>query len=371
MRHFCETLVTDDTEVLISKNKVDSWKLSLVTVTYKKKLSMSQTNYQNCRRTLLAFLSLFSVGIQPSLAQTSNVTYWRALKDIKVGSNQVSVWHNGTQSIENESLGNLKTQVKAVWDADLWKKLSLKDISILIDHEWTKSAGYWSNQLRSPKNTEAFLVTPKALLDETRLKSLLAHELMHLLFYRANPNEESWVREGLALLSEYVVTGNLNPIWNAGLANPERSLLAIHDPGQPDALHVIEQAAQYGHVLQFFFYLYKHCGGDEFLTEYMKPAKEVGFIRLDAILKSISSCEDTKTVFKNFSMARFKNDPAHPELLLYASSRAAVVRKSEEQLPNPMPAYSSGSYFLSKKVKTCPGGDIAWGQRRCIRIQLD
>ncbi len=104
--------------------------------------------------------------------------------------------------------------------------------SILIDPEWHLSAGYWSNLLQAPDGSPAILLTPQSFAQgDAPLLMLLTHELTHLVHFQFRPKEESWVREGLAMLAEYAVSGLVDPAWTEALYHPETTMIADFNTG--------------------------------------------------------------------------------------------------------------------------------------------
>lgn len=105
-----------------------------------------------------------------------------------------------------------------------------------------------------------------------------AHEYQHLLEYYQDPDETSWVNEGLSDYAQTLV-GYVDPavmvtdpaadshiacfsgfLSEQGYGGPENSLTAWGDQGDPEIL------CDYGAAYSFMQYLFGHYGGESFLS---------------------------------------------------------------------------------------------------------
>jgi uncharacterized protein YjaZ len=143
-------------------------------------------------------------------------------------------------------------------------------------------------------------------LNSNGLKSLLAHEFFHAVHFELNPNEEVWAREGMAQLFEYVVTHELNGRnLQAAIANPYTPLIGEYKIDEVNA-------AQYGHDMLYFYYLYNHCGEDQLLWDLaegqsaQKGAELINSILIKQNSKRIE-CQSFISSVKSFEVAKFHN----------------------------------------------------------------
>ena len=91
-------------------------------------------------------------------------------------------------------------------------------------------------------------------------ESTVAHEYQHLLHTEMDGQEESWINEGLSMMSEYLCGYPLSTSHMAWfMATPDNSLTIWGDQGGINIL------ADYGQVLMFMLYMYDHYGGTEML----------------------------------------------------------------------------------------------------------
>lgn len=276
----------------------------------------------------------------------------------------------------HETQRQFERMLPRIQEAPLLSKRLPETWALLIDGRWAKSAGYWSTELKAPDGRPAILLRPQTFLYGEQGLRLSVHELTHLVHHGLRPHEESWVREGIAMISEFTATGTLSAVMQEGFLTPETSLTAALDPHEADYADSKSRGARYGHILQYFYYLYRLCGKISLFEDLLaspSPAKGVAFI--DRTLKDRFKrgdfatdpvCEGFETSFKAFQTARFLQDPMTPSGFVTASSGTqAQVR----QAPAWIPPYSAMAYRLPPRAK-CLAGDFPWGESRCIRIRM-
>jgi hypothetical protein len=290
-----------------------------------------------------------------------------------------------TPATNTEILKNLPSILRELYSHPLLSARLPREFALLIDGEWKLSAGYWSPALKGPSGESALLVTPQALLFHAQNKNLIAHELVHLVHYNRRPHEENWVQEGVALLAEYLISGTYNSALREAFAEPETSLVASLNPHSLSQLQPLShpqshdkslensrsRAAQYGHLLQYFYYLYTNCGAAPLLTQLLdSDSKASGIAFLDEVLRSLNPksevCANFAASFRAFSLARFLQSPyARTDNIMVTSLRSQVRDQARA-----LPPYSAGAYQLNAGAKCAPS-DYAWGSSRCIRIRLE
>lgn len=94
-----------------------------------------------------------------------------------------------------------------------------------------------------------------------------AHELQHLIHRDNDPNEESWVTEGMSMFSEWLcgyVTGEDQ--YDYFLDHAENSLVVWGDQ-EGSSTNVSEILSDYGIVYLWTLYLYEHFGGGPFVQD--------------------------------------------------------------------------------------------------------
>jgi immune inhibitor A len=129
--------------------------------------------------------------------------------------------------------------------------------------------------------------------------ALLAHELQHLVHWRADPTEEIWVNEGLSEVAREMIDGSPGSIASA-VASPDVQLNAWEPSGQSNTTH-------YGISHLLFRYLLEHYGGPESVRRLLEePVDGIEGIEryLDPFGVTFSE------VFADWLVANYLDDPA-------------------------------------------------------------
>lgn len=146
-------------------------------------------------------------------------------------------------------------------------------------------------------------------LNSNGIQSLLAHEIYHAIHFTINPDEASWVREGMAQLFEHITTGELNGRnMAAAITQPMTPLLGDYNVEETNP-------AQYGHNQFYFYYMYNHCGRDEFFWKLSEGDQDSGLrgsFLIDSILEKInntgkSECSNFTESAISFEVAKAHN----------------------------------------------------------------
>jgi hypothetical protein len=129
------------------------------------------------------------------------------------------------------------------------------------------------------------------------IKSVVAHELTHLIQWGKDPEESMWVDEGLAVYAESFLGYNVSDRISAFEKNPDISLR--------DWNNTVED---YGAAYLFFAYISERFGGVDTVAAIMKDNKQdtVGIERALAQLgKSITFTD----IFSDWVIANYLDDP--------------------------------------------------------------
>ncbi len=238
------------------------------------------------------------------------------------------------------------------------------ELAVILDASWKHSSAYWDESLRDPKGHRAIVVAPSALSSSWQVKQLLIHEFMHMYHHNLRPHDEGWVQEGVALLSEYVYTGNYNVHIDSGFLFPELSLNTVLQTDQQSSVENPNlRVALYGQVGLFFIYAFKQCGGMTFYKALFdsKNTEKNGIEFLNKIFSktNLESCSTFPSLFKKFSIARFEGSVLPGYL-------KSPLRDEKIQLD----PYSSSAYKISKGEQ-CEDHEIHLKeQNACVRIRL-
>ena len=270
---------------------------------------------------------------------------------------------SGPESLKlRKALQNASRAVTETLKFPLFQNLA--ESFVLINPEWTKSGGYFSSDLKIA-NRPGVLIGLSNLATETQAKRVIAHELAHLLFAESNSNEVSWVKEGVALLVESLVTGQMSQDVREAFLHPEVTLIGNFNP-KLDSYHTDwHQAAQYGNVQLYFSYLYQNCGKDQFFAHLFEK-NHSPLPLLDSLLKN-SPCPVGKSFiesFKNYSIAKALQDFSDP--LKHVLFDAVEIVAAEH--PAKLEPFSETVYRL-KEGAHCQANEIQASAQNCIRIR--
>jgi hypothetical protein len=156
-------------------------------------------------------------------------------------------------------------------------------------------------------------------LTSSNIKRVFLHELFHAIHYSLRPNEPSWIREGLAELFVYKVTGKFSGAYV--LAALETSTTPLESSFNPKIVH----NERYGHAFLYFYYIDKNCGGTDLYWKLVTNEEEArGPAGIDSLLKGVRNsepysflCRDFKSSATFFEVARFYNRKLHSKPTAY------------------------------------------------------
>ena len=146
----------------------------------------------------------------------------------------------------------------------------------------------------------------ETLFTSEDLLPILLHETFHGIHYLLHPNEEIWIREGLAQWFEFRTTRLNSGNVNEALRNPFTPLFGKYETGKLNR-------AQYGHNLLYFYYLWNQCGGDELIWKTTEGAPNVfGVTGIDQALVALKKtqrpqCANFESSAIHFEVARIHN----------------------------------------------------------------
>lgn len=252
-----------------------------------------------------------------------------------------------------------------------------KTANLKIKVQLTNTAGIDGLFTPSEGGSEHTISIQLMQLTSNGIKSILAHEIYHAIHYYVNPDEYPWVREGMAQMFEYYMTGNYNGSNIASaMKSPMTPLLGVYDVEEIDR-------SQYGHNLLYFIYLMNHCGGQKTFWKITEgnATREKGSYLIDAVLKDVGSpleeCTDFPSSAINFEVAKMHNQPQYKKpqeknkfvvapMLLNPKLPQVETEKELQQLLKKMPNLSSYKIPFEKFLKLngkCKDCEIYYADR--------
>jgi hypothetical protein len=299
----------------------------------------------------------------------------------------VQLWTRGWKGDSGLITSQLMDQVRELEGHWLFEGELPEKFSVLLDGTFTRAAAYWDDTLTAPDGSPAILLTPAAALDISRSDNLLTHEITHHLHHRYRKWEKFWVREGLALLAEKIVTSHFHPSLEEGFLAPESSLTEDMNPRTtqepdksiPEYQMNSKRGRTYGHLLQYFYFIYRLCGKDQLFSTLLKsqaPTSGVDFV--DGTLKLMRAtspkiagevaCSGFKESFLQFQKARFSQSPIRPNTWVTANDMKATVRKEPMVLTQP---YSATAYEVAPPTGCARKEDILLNPMLCLRVRME
>jgi hypothetical protein len=241
----------------------------------------------------------------------------------------------------NELASFYRTQILPPVPARLWgERGTPPGISVRFKSDLPTDGGLFTPPFKagSQGTTRLTLDISTSLIRSSDAERILAHEFFHALHWMNHPDEPAWLREGLAQVFETRVYKqgkfNVNNL-TAGFAEISTSL---QGEMRVDAI----SAAQYGHTLLYFWYLYQRCGGDDLFWALVdSPDGLFGTKTIEYALKHEASkktgCKSFLESFVEFELARAINTRSlegdDPDRWFLVASTLAKA-KAETKLPD-------------------------------------
>jgi uncharacterized protein YjaZ len=184
-------------------------------------------------------------------------------------------------------------------------------------------------------------------LNSNGIKSLIAHEFFHAIHFEINPDEDAWIREGMAQNFEFIVTNELNGVnLQATINNPYTPLIADYEIEN-------KNPAQYGHDLLYFHYIYNHCGKDTLFWRIASGMNNESGSKLieSALIKSGIEREECRSFYASaihFEVSRWHNQIQYTKNGLSESFSLVPINI------NPREIIINSSQELAEKIYALP-----------------
>ncbi|HEY3110380.1 MAG TPA: hypothetical protein VGL23_16595, partial [Chloroflexota bacterium] len=147
----------------------------------------------------------------------------------------------------------------------------------------------------------------------------LAHELEHLIQWRLDRGEDTWVNEGTAELAIRAVGLDPSGNYQAFIQQPDTQL-------NDWAEEVGQTPAHYGASELFFGYLAQRFGGYSVIGEIL-ARPERGIAGVDAVLRQGAGAVDFASAFVDWTVANWANQPAADARYRYVGGPPVRVRE--------------------------------------------
>jgi hypothetical protein len=130
--------------------------------------------------------------------------------------------------------------------------------------------------------------------------SILAHEFQHMIHWHEDPNEDTWLNEGLSELARYINGFGLSSFADVYLAQPDLQLTAW-------GADAASRNAHYGSGFLFSTYLFDQYGSEVIRAIMAQP--ENGVAGIEKALAAQGTDTTFDNIFADFIIANYLNDP--------------------------------------------------------------
>ena len=191
---------------------------------------------------------------------------------------------------------------------------------------FSSTDAYSADVLPYSNERESIYISSEGLRVGSRAyMSVLTHELQHAVHWAADPDEESWLNEGLSELAADAAGHWSNRVADY-LRVPGTSLTQW--PSGPGI-----RSPAYGGANLFVDYLAEHYGGEELITELVKETTD-GLESVDLVLERLGEEASSLDVFRDWLVANYLNEPDGRYSSEARQARSAVrVRSTFVSLP--------------------------------------
>lgn len=167
-------------------------------------------------------------------------------------------------------------------------------------------AGTYSGALQSEIPTGPIIAFNVRNITNQNLWRLVGHEYFHAIHHQTAPDEESWVKEGLAQKFE-------KDVYNGTTHSHVRAALSESMHPLEEAFNVSEPSPErYGNTFLFFHYMEESCGTENVWRLFLEtPAGNSGRATIQSVLDRIGStnptCQTSRALMTQFVLAKLIN----------------------------------------------------------------
>jgi hypothetical protein len=162
-------------------------------------------------------------------------------------------------------------------------------------HEFSKEVDPYSNE------REMFFINLRAIQPgNSAFDGVLAHEFQHMIHWRQDRNEETWVNEGLSELAVFLNKFAIDRAEGQYLRRPDLQLTTWAENPRASMPH-------YGSSYLFMAYFLEQFGEEMMQAVVAEPANSIrGF---NNVLQAAGQSKTFDDVFAGFAIANYLNDP--------------------------------------------------------------
>ena len=167
----------------------------------------------------------------------------------------------------------------------------------------------------------------------------LAHEFQHFIHYNYDPNEDTWVDEGLSGLARYV----------CGYGHQASHVAAFSQAPRTSLTNWADDLANYGATYLFILYLNEKYGGASTIKAIVAH-QGTGVSGINAVLFARGYAVTVNDIFKNWAVANYLNNSAAGSAYAYTASFSGISNAPGNiTVPSTVSAYpASGTGTLNE-----------------------
>ncbi len=154
----------------------------------------------------------------------------------------------------------------------------------------------------------------------------VSHEFQHLIHYKYDKDEETWINEGLSVYAQYLCGFDVDNVSDY-MADTNRDLTEIISNLEGTINN--EVIKDYHKVGLFTFYLWEQYG-DEFIKTLVQSNRK-GLEGINDALRSISVNETFQDILINFALANYINDRTVDEKYGYLNEQKEIKALLHEE----------------------------------------
>ncbi len=270
--------------------------------------------------------------------------------------NFVSVINLFMSTKANSYLSKISEQMKlsqASLNTKSWS-IGPKNWSISADDQYLGIGGYTSPDLIDEDNNPTMLFNPKSLANSQGHK-IITHEFVHLIHNMHRPNEDWWIKEGVAMLGQKLLSCEDHPSKSLSQTEPIISLTEL-----PRLFTAKAISNSYNQIILYFEFLYENCGGEKLFLELLKSgSSKKGTAFIDQLLTSKTNrqCQNFKNSFTEFQIHRYSSsNKERPKDI-------RVYNRPQQLLPESASVYKYQNGF-------CETDDLTLVNQLCLQVNF-
>lgn len=233
------------------------------------------------------------------------------------------------------------------------------------------AAGYYSAANQYPRlanptsnEREMFVMNTRTLAPGSEeYESVLAHEFQHMIHWHQDPNEDSWLNEGLSELAEALAGYGERTARIAAFAREPDLPLTRWAGGHSGS------AAHYGASYLFVRYLYDAYGAEAIRALTAEPRN--GLAGVDRVLAGLGSGADAESFYADWLLANTLGAKEAPAVVrryagLQVDVAANAVGRFPTEIATQLHQYGADYYLLEPDL----GGALQIGFRGAPTVRL-